>query len=130
MLVPPLLPTLTTTLTQRFWCRDGYAIHPDVLPFLDSLPALGVAGGAAVVSGSDPDVIRVLRDLEVLTSGSGTRRSRVREDEVWTSWEMECEKRTATFWEGVLERMNGKLEVGEEKYVASDVLVVGDELVS
>ncbi|KAK4698749.1 hypothetical protein P7C70_g7519, partial [Phenoliferia sp. Uapishka_3] len=129
VLVPPLLPKLTETLIQRFWSKEGYSIHSDVLPFLDSLSSLGVTGGAAVVSGSDPDVIRVLRDLGVLAeAGSREGVPRVREEEVWTSWEFGCEKRTDAFWENVLKMMNGNLGEKERRYEANEVLVVGDEL--
>ncbi|KAM0752914.1 HAD-like protein [Meredithblackwellia eburnea MCA 4105] len=121
-LVDPLLNDLTTTLISRFWSRDGYALHHDVLPFLDSLRALAVDQPPGVVSGSDPNVSKVLQDLDVLRPG--------RVELVTTTWDVGFDKRDLRFWEDVLRRTNDGLDSKDDKLEPDQILVVGDELVA
>ncbi|KAK4050412.1 hypothetical protein OIV83_003482 [Microbotryomycetes sp. JL201] len=122
---------LVQALIERFWCRDGYAIHDDVEPFLANLEALATRirlpglARTAVASGSDQGVVKVLRDLDILRDGS------IEEHEVFTTWQLETDKRTKQFWKRVLHRLS-ELAVsrGEPTLDASEVLVVGDELIA
>ncbi|KAI5479650.1 glycosyltransferase family 2 protein [Pseudohyphozyma bogoriensis] len=114
-------PTFSKTLVERFWSREGYALHNDVLPALEPLQKV-VELSSGIVSGSDPAGVKVLEDLGVLGRG-------VREEDVYTTWGVEREKISKEFWEEVLTRMNEKLEKGGERPLeAKEVLVVGDEL--
>jgi hypothetical protein len=133
----PVQERLTTTLIHRFWCRDGYALHADVLPALAFLATLSSSSSSsvrfpspAVVSGSDLGVIKVLRDLGVLDTEFGGPSAGIKEDDIWTTWEIEAEKKTVLFWERVLKRMNERRRSGEDELQPSEVLVVGDELVA
>lgn len=123
----PVQSELTEVLIQRFWCREGYALHDDVLPTLSllatSFPSLP---SPLVVSGSDLGVKKVLRDLGTLRPEYGD--AGIRDEDIWTTWELEAEKKTTEFWEKVLERLNEWCrESGEALLRASEVLVVGDE---
>ncbi|KAL8276973.1 hypothetical protein RQP46_010608 [Phenoliferia psychrophenolica] len=129
LLTQPLLSNLTASLIQRFWTQEGYSLHPDVLPFLTHLTQLGVNNGAAIGSGSEPDVVEILRDLHVISCMKAGDLEHVREDEVFTSWAVGCEKRKEEFWLGVLAKMNEHLEGSEPALRASEVLVIGDELI-
>lgn len=113
----PLAPRLSDILIHRFWSREAYLLHPDVLPALrelHALPSHDLLPG--IVSGSDRGIVKVLKDLEVVGVVGG-----IREEDVWTTWEIEAGKETPLFWSRVLER----LEV-----LPAEVLVVGDDLVS
>lgn len=125
---------LTTTLIERFWSREGYELHADVLLFLESLstlsarhPDLRVSANPGVVSGSDLGCVKVLESLGVIattTSGPG-----IVQDEIWTTWELEHDKTKAAFWQRVMTRLNeSALARGESPLHPGDVLVVGDEL--
>lgn len=120
--------SLTLTLIQRFWSSDGYALHDDVRPFLTSLASYSSSLSAhpAVVSGSDSGVIKVLQSLEV-TSGPDSAGG-IKEEEIWTTWALEKEKKDEAFWTRVMARLNSTSYPTPVK--PSEVLVVGDELVS
>lgn len=116
---------LATTLVHRFWSREGYALHPDVLPTLSLLVGLSVT--PAIATGSDPGTINVLRDLGILdvVSTAGA----VMECDIYTTWDLEKEKKNPQFWHTVLERINRRTRrAGGDEIRAAEVLVVGDEL--
>lgn len=58
----------------------------------------------------------MLKDLEVVGEVGG-----IREEDVWTTWNIEAGKETPVFWERVLERLQVR---------PAEVLVVGDDLAS
>lgn len=73
-----------------------------------------------MVSGSDRGIVHVLRDV-------GALGDRLKEEDVWTTWDLEKSKSDPAFWEAVL----GRLNEGEGVEVkAEECLVVGDELLS
>lgn len=72
----------------------------------------------------------MLRDLGVLDTEFGGPSAGIKEDDIWTTWEIEAEKKTVLFWERVLKRMNERRRSGEDELQPSEVLVVGDELVA
>ena len=57
-----------------------------------------------------------MKDLEVVGEVGG-----IREEDVWTTWNIEAGKETPVFWERVLERLQVR---------PAEVLVVGDDLAS
>ncbi|SCV68646.1 BQ2448_767 [Microbotryum intermedium] len=133
---------VTTTLIERFWCAEGYALHDDVLPAFQRLGALSHTVGAsslshhfAVVSGSDPGAIKVLRSLGLLVDGSSAIDGRagskgeglfgIKEEEIFTTWAIGKEKHDVKFWEAVLERLR---VIEGEDCKAEEFLIVGDEL--
>ncbi|ORY90282.1 hypothetical protein BCR35DRAFT_350018 [Leucosporidium creatinivorum] len=123
----PVEKPLTTTLIQRFWSTEGYSLHEDVRPFLSSLAShsSSLSPHPAVVSGSDNGIKKVLRSLEVI-AGSNTPGG-IKEEEIWTSWDLEAEKKDEAFWVRVLERINSTSSLAPLK--PSEVLVIGDELI-
>ncbi|KAM0793742.1 hypothetical protein ACM66B_001163 [Microbotryomycetes sp. NB124-2] len=124
---------LLPALVQRFWCREGYAIHDDVGPFFEQLGTLATTctnrteelAHPAVASGSDQGVIKVLKELDIL------RDDAVLVNLVFTTWQVEHDKRTKEFWFDVLRRLNEATTcTGLSELLPSEVLVVGDELVA
>lgn len=113
----PVAPRLSDILVHRFWSREAYLLHPDVLPCLRELHALSSHDLLpAIVSGSDRGIVDVLKDLEVVGEVGG-----IREEDIWTTWNIEAGKETPVFWERVLERLQVR---------PAEVLVVGDDLAS
>lgn len=85
----------------------------------------------AIVSNTDPSVSRILRALGTLEGHTDPPEAGIRQDEVWTTWELEKEKSGEAFWSAVLERLRTTAQArGEEELRAEEVLVVGDEAVS
>ncbi|BGP44231.1 hypothetical protein JCM10450v2_000042 [Rhodotorula kratochvilovae] len=126
----PVRARLCDTLIQRFWGAEGYALHGDALPLLRALHALRLPP-PAIVSNTDPSVSRILRALGMLEGQTDPPEAGIREREVWTTWEIEEEKRGESFWEEVLRRLRKTAsEQGEAELRAEEVLVVGDELAS
>ncbi|KAK4049632.1 hypothetical protein OIO90_005391 [Microbotryomycetes sp. JL221] len=122
---------LLPALVQRFWCKEGYALHDDVASFLSHLQSLSsttqgfVSAHPTVVSGSDQGVIKVLQDIGVLSDQA------ILEREVLTTWQIEHVKRDKLFWQMVLQRLNADRQAqGEDVLELDQVLVVGDELVA
>ncbi|GAA5914685.1 hypothetical protein JCM6882_003601 [Rhodosporidiobolus microsporus] len=118
---------LSTALLHRFHGRAGYALHCDVLPFLSALRSLSPSPlpPPGVASNTDPSVFLVLRDLGVI-AGEGGAEEGIREEEVWTTWELEEDKKSGRFWEAVLARLRSGPD--GEGLKAEEVLVVGDEV--
>ncbi|GAA5877739.1 hypothetical protein JCM8547_001525 [Rhodosporidiobolus lusitaniae] len=127
----PVKTRLSDTLVWRFWGRDGYALHSDVHSFLSGLSSLALPETSspfpppAIASNTDPAVSKILDSLGVLSSQV---RGGIREEEVWTTWDIEEEKSGKPFWEEVLKRLQRTTEGAPLR--AEEVLVVGDELVS
>jgi len=119
-------PAFITELIERFWSRRGYSLHDDVASALSALSRC-LPLSPAVASGSDPGVIKVLKDLGVLHERDGG----IREADIFTTWQVEKEKTSEEFWRRLLQRMNETLLIdGEKTLEAQEVLVVGDELVA
>ncbi|GAA5906373.1 hypothetical protein JCM8208_003533 [Rhodotorula glutinis] len=126
----PVSARLCDTLVHRFWGEDGYALHDDVHPLLQSLHALGLPP-PVIVSNTDPSVSLILRALGTMEGQTDPLDAGIREREVWTTWELEQEKGSAAFWEEVLVRLRATArDRGEDELKADAVLVVGDEAVS
>ncbi|GAA5930459.1 hypothetical protein JCM3775_004399 [Rhodotorula graminis] len=126
----PVSASLCDALVHRFWGKDGYALHDDVHPLLQSLHALGLPP-PIIVSNTDPSVSRILGALGTLEGQTDPLDAGIREREVWTTWELEQEKGGTAFWEQVLVRLRATArERGEDELRADEVLVVGDEAVS
>ncbi|BGP12139.1 hypothetical protein JCM10213_004704 [Rhodosporidiobolus nylandii] len=127
-ILDPVRSDLSSTLVHRFWGKEGYELHSDVPPFLSSLASLSPPSAAspfpppAIVSNTDPSVSRVLRSLGVLAPEA---RDGIREEEVWTTWEIEEAKTSAEFWKEVLRRLR---RTSGEDLKAEGVLVIGDEV--
>ncbi|GAA5845043.1 hypothetical protein JCM11251_007454 [Rhodosporidiobolus azoricus] len=117
---------LSTTLLHRFHGRSGYVLHSDVLPFLSSLAHLSQpVPPPAIASNTDPSILLVLQDLGVLADGGGPEGG-IREEEVWTTWDVEEDKKSGRFWNAVLQRL--REQRGGEGLMAEEVLVIGDEV--
>ncbi|GAA6033666.1 hypothetical protein JCM8097_004373 [Rhodosporidiobolus ruineniae] len=126
----PVKAKLSSNLVQRFWGKEGYELHSDVLPFLAALSALPSPSPSSIsfpppsiVSNTDPAVLKILRSLGVLEDE--LPRGGIKEVEVWTTWEIEEDKKSTRFWEEVLKRLR---KTSGENLKAEEVLVVGDEL--
>jgi hypothetical protein len=119
---------LTSTLIQRFWSIEGYALHDDVRPFLSSLAShsSSLSPHPAVVSGSDEGVIKVLHSLGV--TARPNLQGGIKEEEIWTTWAVEKEKKDEAFWVRMMERLNSTSSLSPVE--PREVLVVGDELIS
>ncbi|POY70570.1 hypothetical protein BMF94_6485 [Rhodotorula taiwanensis] len=138
----PIAGKLSTELVERFWGAAGYDLHGDVEPFLRALhslpcPPSGSAHSTAwnssssfpapvVVSNTDPAVVKILDSLGVLENRFEIRQAGIREDQVFTTWQLEEDKKEVRFWDEVLRR----LRRDEPDLSPNEVLVIGDELVS
>ncbi|GAA6053555.1 hypothetical protein JCM3770_005192 [Rhodotorula araucariae] len=126
----PVRIRLCDTLIRRFWGAEGYALHSDTRPFLRTLHELRLPP-PAIVSNTDPSVSRILRALGTLEGQTEPAEAGINDCEVWTTWEVEEEKRGERFWEEVLRKLAAAArERGEQELRAEEVLVVGDELAS
>ncbi|GAA5924526.1 hypothetical protein JCM1841_004610 [Sporobolomyces salmonicolor] len=135
----PVHIALSTALVQRFWGEEGYSLHSDALPFLRSLRMLPSPSSdptsafppPAIVSNTDRAVAKILRNLGVTEDMCGN--GGIRASDIWTTWELEKEKKDVRFWEEVLRRLRRTSEKAggpEPELRADEVLVVGDELLS
>ncbi|GAA5905206.1 hypothetical protein JCM5296_000967 [Sporobolomyces johnsonii] len=133
----PVHTALSTALVQRFWGEEGYSLHPDTLPFLrflrclpsPSSPQTSAFPPPAIVSNTDRAVAKILRNLGVTEDVYGP--GGIRESEIWTTWELEKEKKDVRFWDEVLRRLRRTVDDAREPELRADeVLVVGDELLS
>jgi FMN phosphatase YigB (HAD superfamily) len=72
--------------------------------------------------------VNVLRDVGIFQEGTS---SGMKEENVWTTWEMERGKNEDEFWEKVMARLVDESEErGEKRVRREQVLVVGDEVES
>lgn len=131
----PVRAQLCRTLVRRFWGKEGYELHSDCVPYLRALHALPSPAGTpgpfpapGIASNTDPAVSKILRSLGTLAGQTDPPDAGIREDEVWTTWAIEEDKKNVRFWREVLRRM--RQTSGEADLQAEEVLVVGDELVS
>ena len=115
------------TLIERFWGSQGYTLHSEFPQFLDSLEtALGLPP-PAIVSNTDPALVKIIDNLGVSRAKFGARGIKL--DEVFTTWELEKEKQQVGFWDDVLDRLNASTHIGGP-LARDEILVVGDELVA
>ena len=132
-------PDLLDALLRRFASKAAYTLHSDVLPFLTKLDsyrrrhARHFFLAPAVASGSDLSCLSVLRALGVLSlgelGGNGPGLERGGLAEVYTTWEVEREKRDPRFWEEVRRMVSEESEAQGGRAVGSgEILVVGDDL--
>lgn len=78
------------------------------------------------MSNTDPAVVKILDSLGVLENRFEIRQAGIREDQVFTTWQLEEDKKEVRFWDEVLRR----LRRDEPDLSPNEVLVIGDELVS
>lgn len=111
-----VLPSLQQQLVQRFRGLEGYALHDDVTPLLESLRERGVRVG--VVSNTDEGIISVLSEATICGGSPEAGRNFFSRDDVFTSWRVGCDKSAALFWQA-MDRAT--------PFKASETLVIGDE---
>lgn len=117
-------------MIRRFQCREGYELHDDVKPFLRQLASHGRQDSlsrVAVVSGSDRGIVNALHDLGVAGDQG------ISDSDVFTTWDIEAEKSSKTFWTRVLARLNNDSSNGgirKHPLAPSDILVIGDEFIA
>lgn len=147
----PVSARLSEELVQRFWGTEGYALHEDFEPFLRGLHAMPeprAAGSSrsdspprsrlfpppVVVSNTDPALLKILDSLGVSETGFEPPQAGVQHAQVYTTWHLEEDKKDVRFWEEVLRRLRlsdaAEENEGQAELLPSEVLVVGDELVS
>jgi hypothetical protein len=117
---------LSTSLIERFWGSDGYSLHSEFHSFLDSLQTLNLPP-PSIVSNTDPALVKILKNLGVSAGSCGAKG--IKNDEIFTTWDLEKEKQEVDFWFDVLDRLNAET-TAREKLKPEEVLVVGDELVA
>ncbi|BGP21160.1 haloacid dehalogenase-like hydrolase [Rhodotorula toruloides] len=122
---------LCDTLVQRFWGKEGYELHDDCLPFLQALHKDLALPPPAIVSNTDMAVFKILHSLGVTAATFDPPAAGIKQDEIWTTWELEKEKRSMDFWEEVMRRLRQTSKAsGGEELSPDEVLVVGDEFES
>ncbi|GAA5878844.1 hypothetical protein JCM3774_000983 [Rhodotorula dairenensis] len=142
----PVSADLSEMLVQRFWGLEAYELHGEVELFLRRLhdlpyPAEKTSSSPSsaprgfpppvVVSNTDPAVVKILDSLNVTETTFTPWTAGIRHDEIYTTWLIEEDKKEVRFWEEVLRRLReGRGELEEESLDPSEILVVGDELVS
>jgi hypothetical protein len=117
-------PSLSTSLIQRFWGSEGYSLHPEFLPFLNSLESLKLPP-PCIVSNTDPALVKIIDNLGVSRNRFG--RKGIKTEEIFTTWDLEKEKQEVSFWGDVLGRLN-ESSSGVANLRPEEILVVGDEL--
>ncbi|BGP28301.1 hypothetical protein JCM10296v2_000033 [Rhodotorula toruloides] len=127
----PVERELCDTLVRRFWSREGYELHDDCVPFLRALHNDIALPPPAIVSNTDTAVCKILDSFGVTATTFEPSVAGIKQDEIWTTWELEKEKRSVEFWEEVMRRLRKtSREAGEAELSPSEVLVVGDEFES
>ncbi|BGO98929.1 haloacid dehalogenase-like hydrolase [Rhodotorula toruloides] len=127
----PVERELCDTLVRRFWGKEGYKVHDDCAPFLCALHNDRKLPPPAIVSNTDTAVFKILDSLGVTAPTFEPSEAGIKQDEIWTTWELEKEKRSVEFWEEVMRRLRKtSREAGEAELSPSEVLVVGDEFES
>lgn len=124
---------LSKILIERFWSREGYSIHIEIIPTLLYLAFRSKSSNIlspGIVSGSDRGAIKVLQDLAVISSSEekdGSFEWQIKEKNVLTTWDLEAEKKSGVFWERVFIKVNEEAkEEGKRKLERDEILVVGD----